>query len=120
MKNLDKEVPGITKVSDVELLLIARRIGSYAATKMVFNFEQEKTLVEYFVRCSHLYYGLRITKLRQLAYEFARKLNIAYQRNWDAAQTAGKTWYYGFMLRHRNLSLRTAEQTSINRIRLFC
>ncbi|XP_031632567.1 uncharacterized protein LOC116346566 [Contarinia nasturtii] len=33
---------------------------------------------------------------------------------------AGKTWYYGFMLRHPSLSLRTPEQTSINRVRSFC
>ena len=119
VKKLDKEVPDITKVSDADLLVIVRRIGSYATTKMVFHGKQEEALVGYLVQCSHLC-SLSITELRQLAYEFARKLNIAYPPNWDAAQMAGKTWYYGFMLRHSNLSLRTPEQTSINRIRLFC
>lgn len=33
---------------------------------------------------------------------------------------AGWQWYYGFMSRHRKLSLRTPEQTSLNRVRAFC
>lgn len=33
---------------------------------------------------------------------------------------AGWRWYYGFMNRHRQLSLRTPEQTSLNRIKAFC
>lgn len=33
---------------------------------------------------------------------------------------AGYDWYYGFMKRHRNLSLRTPEQTSLNRVKSFC
>ncbi|XP_031637668.1 uncharacterized protein LOC116350086 [Contarinia nasturtii] len=120
VEKLDKEVADISKLSDVELLAILRRIASYATPKLVFNGEEGEALVVYLVRCCHLYYGLSITELRQLAYQYARKLNIAYPTNWDTDQMAGKTWYYGFMLRHRNLSLRTPEQTSINRIRSFC
>ena len=33
---------------------------------------------------------------------------------------ASKQWYYGFMLRHKNLSLRSPEQTSMNRVKAFC
>lgn len=35
-------------------------------------------------------------------------------------EMAGRQWYYGFMQRHKNLSLRTPEQTSMNRVKAFC
>lgn len=33
---------------------------------------------------------------------------------------ATKTWYYGFMSRHKEFSLHTPEQTSLNRVKAFC
>lgn len=33
---------------------------------------------------------------------------------------SGKDWYYGFIKRQRVLSLRTPEQTSLNRVEAFC
>lgn len=76
--------------------------------------------MEYLIRCCHLYHGLSITELKKLAYEFAGKIEVTYPPSWDKEQMAGKQWYYGFMLRHKNLSLRSPEQTSLNRIRSFC
>ncbi|XP_031639161.1 uncharacterized protein LOC116351222 [Contarinia nasturtii] len=101
-------------------MVVVHRVASYTTPKLVFNEEQEEALVEYIIRCCHLYYGLSITELKKLAYEFARKLNIVYPANWDTDHMAGKSWYYGFMLRHKNLSLRSPEQTSLNRIKSFC
>lgn len=86
----------------------------------VFDEEEEGSLVEYLIRCCHIYHGLSITELKKLAYEFARKIKRVYPSSWDKEQMAGKQWYYGFMLRHKNLSLRSPEQTSQNRIRSFC
>lgn len=66
------------------------------------------------------YYGLSIIELRQLAYQFACKIKVDCPQNWQENQMAGQNWYYSFMQRHRNLSLRTPEQTSVNRIKSFC
>lgn len=33
---------------------------------------------------------------------------------------AGRQWYYEFMQRHKSLTLRTPEQTSLNRVKAFC
>lgn len=86
----------------------------------VFTRDQEKALVEYIMKCSNLYYGLSILELRKLAYDFATKSGVKFPACWNASKTAGKDWYYSFMGRHRNLVLRTPEQTSLNRVKSFC
>lgn len=72
------------------------------------------------VKCANHYYGLSITELKQLAYQFAIKMNVAHPSSWDVNFMAGEDWYYGYMKRHRRLSLRTPEQTSLNRVKSFC
>lgn len=76
--------------------------------------------MDYVIKCSKHYYGLSITELRELAYQFAKKLNISFPENWEADEMAGLQWYYGFMLRHKTLTLRSPEQTSLNRVKAFC
>ena len=72
------------------------------------------------VKCAQHYYGLSITELKELAYQFALKIDAEYPRSWDEYKMAGKQWYYGFMLRHKKLSLRMPEKTSLNRSKAFC
>lgn len=55
-----------------------------------------------------------------LSYEFARKINVAFPDSWNEHQMSGYAWYYAFMKRHSNLSLRTPEQTSLNRVKALC
>lgn len=86
----------------------------------VFSLDQESVLVDYILKCANHYYGLSITELRELAYQFAKKLNLEYPQSWNEQQMSGKKWYYKFMARHRELSLRTPEQTSLNRVKAFC
>lgn len=87
----------------------------------VFNKEQEAELTKYIIRCSQHYYGISIYELKQLAYEFAvKEEKVVVPKNWEAEKLAGRQWYYGFMLRHKNLSLRTPQQTSLNRVKAFC
>jgi len=82
--------------------------------------KDETALVDYVVRASKLYYGLSISELRQLAFQYAKKMNIKYPDQWNQQQMTGKGWYYLFMKRHPILSLRTPEQTSMHRIKSFC
>jgi len=72
------------------------------------------------VKCVDHYYGLSINELRKLAFQFAQKLGLDYPSVWNDEMKAGRTWYYTFMNRHRELTLRTPEQTSINRVKAFC
>lgn len=66
------------------------------------------------------YYGLSIHELRELAYQFAKKLNLLYPSTWDDEKKAGIKWYYLFMKRRKELTLRTPEETSLNRVKAFC
>lgn len=85
----------------------------------IFSKEQEEELVAYVLKCSKILYGLHIRDLKKVVYLFAKEINVKYPSQWDTHQRAGEDWYLGFMKRHRNLSLRTPEQTSLNRATSF-
>lgn len=68
-----------------------------------------------------IYYGLTIRELKQLAYEFAKKISVKYPTSWDINSEASKDWYYyTFMHRHKNIFLRTPKQISANGAKSFC
>jgi len=71
------------------------------------------------LKASTLNYGLSIFELRSLAYQYAKAINANYPASWDVKNLASKDWYYLFMDRHPNLSLRTPEQVSQNRAKSF-
>lgn len=73
----------------------------------------------YVVTASRICYGLTIKELRIMAFEFAKKLKISYPESWNENKMAGKDWYYGFMMRYPNLSLRPPEQLSMARAKAF-
>lgn len=77
-------------------------------------------LADYVTKCTQIYYGLSIVELRKLAFQFGEKIGVSFPEAWKENAMAGKDWYYAFMKRHPNLSLRTPEQTSLNRVKSFC
>lgn len=70
---------------------------------------QENELKKYILKASDIY----------LAFQYARMIEIEYPVAWDTNEQASKDWYYAFMNRHRDLSLRTPEQISQNRAKSF-
>lgn len=64
-------------------------------------------------------YGLTITNIRVLAYDYAKKIGATYPENWNTGNKAGEDWYAGFIKRHPRLSLRTPQQFSTYRIKGF-
>lgn len=69
------------------------------------------------MKCSKHHCDLSVTELRELAYQFAKKVNAEYPASWDEDSMAGMKWYRLFMKRHKALSLRTPEQASLNRVK---
>lgn len=57
---------------------------------------------------------LNVNKLRELAYEFAEKLQIEFPDGWAMECRAGIEWYRKFLNRHPELGLHSREQTSLN------
>lgn len=75
--------------------------------------------MKYILKASAVYYGLSIFELRVFAYQLAVKIGIDIPQSWKDNGIASRDWYYAFMHRHNNLSLRTPEQISVNRAKAF-
>ena len=54
-------------------------------------------------------------ELKQLAYQFALKIDVEYPRSWDENEMVGT----GLCCATKNWSLRTPEQTSLNPVKMF-
>lgn len=89
-----------------------------AGIKTLFSVEQERELEEYILKCCRLFYGLTVDKIRKIAFQFAEVNKLRHKFNKNTC-TAGKDWYYNFIKRHPNISLRKPEGTSLNRINAF-
>lgn len=85
----------------------------------MFTAVQEQALKEYLLKSSYIYFGLTPQDVKRLAYAYAKKLNIKYPSSWNTHEEAGKDWFTNFMNRHKELSLRKAQNTSYNRILNF-
>ena len=88
--------------------------GKYMS-QQIFSNEQEIQLVKYLLEASLIHYGLTYSLTRELAFEFAVSLKIAYPDSWNKNKSAGLDWMKSFMRRHRELSLRKPENTSLAR-----
>lgn len=60
-------------------------------------------------------YGVSKKSGRKLAYNFTKANNTKCPASWDKWSQAGKTWYYMFMFRHKNMSLWKPQATSLSR-----
>lgn len=59
-------------------------------------------------------YGLTTHDIRRVVYKFCEQNKVKHKFSTDK-QLAGKKWMQGFMKRHRQLSIRTPEKTSLER-----
>ena len=88
-------------------------------TRQVFKTEDEKLFVDYILECSKMFHGLSVKATRKLAYEYAKRNNRAYPNSWDTNCIAGYDWFRGLMMRHKQLSIRMPEATSMARAIAF-
>lgn len=89
------------------------------ANRQIFDENQEKSLVEYIVKCSQMFYGLTPVEVRRLGYEMANTNNIRMPDKWHESKLAGIDWFYHFRKRHQTLSLRVPEGCSLSRATAF-
>lgn len=79
-----------------------------------FTDEQEEILYEHVKALDGQLMPLNRTEFLKLAYNLAKRLNVCHRFNKEKCM-AGKDFYYEFMNLHKDLSLRTAESTSLQR-----
>lgn len=81
--------------------------------------EMEQELVSHILKFEELLFGLTITDVRKLAYDIlAAHPHLQNPFNKEK-KIAGKKWYYAFMSRHPNLTLRQPENISMARCKGF-
>lgn len=85
----------------------------------IFTEEEEKDLAKYLETASKLYHGLTPKNVRMLAYQFGKKNNKKIPYGWQVKEEATYDWFWGFMNRHKELSLRKPEATSLSRATSF-
>ena len=91
----------------------------YTRNKRVFTDAQQIMIVEYLLKASDIYFGLSPNECRRLAYRFAEVNRIEIPKSWYDKQQAGSYWLTCFLKRHRQLSRRTPENTSLARASSF-
>jgi len=91
---------------------VATLTTRFHGRQKTFDDEVERELVEHCVQMESMYFGLRIDDVRKLAYDLAEANNVPHTFNHEK-KMAGKKWFYSFMRRHTELSVRIPESTSI-------
>lgn len=83
-----------------------------------FSVDMEKILTEHLLKLEECFFGLTIREIRKLAFDVAEKYSLPHSFNKDN-KMAGKKWFYAFMRRNPQLSLRKPEGTSMARAKGF-
>ena len=94
-------------------------VGGYTIPRQVFTDAHEQLLKVYLLRASSLYFGLTLIEIRKLAHDYAVKLDLSIPKSWSEHGSAGKDWMMYYLGRHRQLSLRSPEATSLSRVTSF-
>lgn len=87
--------------------------------RQVFNDAEENALKDYILVASKIHFGLTTKQARDLAYQFALRNKKKFPESWEKSKTAGIDWFQSFMKRHKTLSLRRPEATSLSRATSF-
>jgi len=86
--------------------------------KRVYTLDMECELVMHIVELQQRFYGLSLSDLRSLVYEFAERNLIKHPFS-TTERRAGRDWTMSFMKRYPELSLRRPEATSTSRLSRF-
>ncbi|XP_030753970.1 uncharacterized protein LOC115880815 [Sitophilus oryzae] len=83
-----------------------------------FSEEMETELEQHILKLESIFFGITITEVRKIAFEFAERNGLKHNFN-TTNKMAGKKCFYAFMRRHPQISLRQSESTSIARCKDF-
>lgn len=111
------EVPRSTMRDKIKQLkegketILKPELGKFKPT---FSKQFEQILVDHVIDLDNRLMPLSKKEFLRLAYDLAEALKIKHRFNRET-KCAGKNFYYDFIKRHPELSLRTAESTSLQR-----
>lgn len=88
-----------------------KKLGRFST---IFTPVQENDLCHHILQLEKTFFGLSTYEVRSLAYQYATRNNIENNFN-RQTKLAGLDWMYGFLKRHKQISLRKPENTSAAR-----
>ncbi|XP_018571176.1 uncharacterized protein LOC108910910 [Anoplophora glabripennis] len=92
--------------------------NSRLGRKTILSSEEERAIAEYIKLLAKSFYGISSTELRRACFEYVEVNNIRHPFNTEK-KIAGRDWYYGFLKRNSDITVRTPEPISLNRINAF-
>ena len=84
----------------------------------IFTAEMEKVIADQILLFEERFFGITIKDVRRRAFDVAEKYGLPHSFNKEE-RMAGKKWFYSFMRRNPQLSLRQPEGTSMARAKGF-
>ena len=95
-------------------------VTAQPGTSTVLTRDEELQLRDYLIKLSELGVGKSKEQVQELAYMIIKRdpTRSHVSEIWIKNTTAGKDWYYGYMKRHQDLSLRKPEKLSKARSRM--
>lgn len=97
---------------------IANRNVKFHGGVPTFSKDIEIEIKNHLIKLEEMMFGLTALDVRKLAFDVAEKNNLPHTFNKEK-RCAGKKWYYSFMKRNPDLSLRQPENTSLARAKGF-
>ncbi|KAJ8909935.1 hypothetical protein NQ315_005654 [Exocentrus adspersus] len=93
---------------------LSRLTPNYTINK-IFLDDEEVELCNFLQMMAKLHHGLTPKNVRKLAFDLAVANNKNIPASWHQNQSAGKFWMTSLLKRNKNLSIRSAEATSLGR-----
>ncbi|XP_037300242.1 uncharacterized protein LOC115448810 isoform X1 [Manduca sexta] len=81
----------------------------------IFSDAQELELADYLLIARKLCHGLTPKIVRQFAYQYASGNINTYAPTWSKHEAATYSWFYKFMNRHKQLTMKVPESASLSR-----
>jgi hypothetical protein len=98
--------------------IIAQGGVKFHGGNSVLGDDLECELATYCLELERRFFGLTMDEVRSMAYQLAEKNGFSHPFSHEK-KMAGKKWFYSFMNRHPELSLRQPESTSLARAQGF-
>ncbi|XP_036365092.1 uncharacterized protein LOC118766046 [Octopus sinensis] len=94
-------------------------LSGYKKPRQVLADEFENQLEAYVLAATEIYYGLAPKDVRKLASQMAKADGCNIPPTWHETEMAGEDWFSGYLQRHKNLSTRSPQATSLARATSF-
>jgi hypothetical protein len=101
------------------IFTVKKKTNYSVGSVQVFDSSQEKMVAEYLLKASDIYFGLTPIEVRRFAYTYAVACNRKVPLSWTENEMAGPDWFASFLKRHKSLSIRTPQATSMARATSF-